>query len=312
MADYGFAKELFLIGNGKPLPLSFFDKMEALVKDNIRRYSPRRVNPRWQHWKPEHCKEIALDFILDHLFKKGNERIRFFLDSGGECYFPDGLMVQMFRQYMTFLIGRSDPAGLNLFRRIKGKLKKMVKEGCVETKGSYNSTAFRRTGDKNDNFVESDELEAAASLLPAWQSFRYKADSKKIDPVIGNVDLETQLTAVFSVVSGWISLEVLLDFLLPRFNSNGFVVEKLMADTPSLSIYQPGVGDDPEMKLQIQEIVENQLTERQRAIFNYHYINGCGVPEIVSLTGLKKSTIYNEITKIEDIFETNLRRRRSC
>lgn len=311
MADYGFAEELLLIGDGKPLPLSFFNKMEALANNNACRYPPHLIRSTWRQWDRAKYRDVARGFIADYLFEEGNERIRFFL-SAGECYFPDGLMVRMFHQYITALMARRNPVGLNLIRRIKYKLEELTKERRIESMNRNHTPAYRRKGDGNESFADEAALEIAAPSLPNWRQVRYKAGSKKIDPVIGNEDLIDQILGVFRAVPGWISLDVLRDFLLLRFNGNLPFREVCLEDISPLSIGWSGIGEAPEMKIRVRDIMERRLTERQRAIFIHHYLEGRGVSEIVALMGLKKSTVYNEISSIRDIFESNLRHRTVC
>jgi len=307
MADYGFAEELVSIGNGKPMTLSFFHIMEALVKDNVGRYPPYLVDPLWRSWNRGRMGDLARGFIVDYLFEDGNERIRFFLNAK-VCYYPDGLMVRMFHQYMTTLIARRNPVGLNLIRRIGAKLNAFEDEGRVESRRQGKGLAYRRRGDADDAFVELPELEAIEPVLPEWQRLRYGPGSKKVDPVIGNDDLGEQLMEVFTAVSGWIFLDVLRSFLLRRFDGNMPPSEVSLDEISSFSVYCAGIEDDPAMKVRVREILERRLTERQQTIFIQHFLMGFGASEIVPSTGMKKSTVYNEIAKIKEIFHMSFQR----
>ncbi len=307
MADYGFAEELMSIGNGKPMTLSFFHITETLVKDNVGRYPPYLVDPLWRSWNQKRMGDLARGFITDYLFEDGNERIRFFLNAK-VCYYPDGLMVRMFHQYMTTLIARRNPVGLNLVRRIGAKLNAFEKEGRVESRRQGKGLAYRRRGDADDAFVELPELEAIEPVLPEWQRLRYGPGSKKIDPVIGSDDLGEQVMEVFTAVSGWISLDVLRSFLLRRFDGNTPPSEVSLDELSSFSIHCAGIEDDPAMKIRVREIVDRRFTARQRMIFNHHFLMGFGPSDIVVSTGMKKSTVYNEIAKIKEIFQMSFQR----
>ena len=304
MPHYGFAEELAK----EQLTLGFFDKVQALVKNNVKGYPPSLWDPHWRVWHQHAILEVVDDFIAGYLFEQGSKRMAYADAAARQGADIDGLMVKLFRQYLFRTLARRYPHEANLILRLGRILRELTAIDYLEQRTARGFHSYRRRGGREERTTSLDEL-LETVRLPAWKELINRAGAEKLSPVIGTEDLIVLVKAVFNWVDGWISVKNLRSFLfdalgLDRFRAkvrNPSVDDKENVEELVASL---AIESSPQLLASLQESLAT-MTERQRTIVTKHFIEGHGIAELAIELGVKKSTIYAEVKTIRDLIGSN-------
>ena len=310
MYRYGFREEIEVLCREDRLLPSLFDKVERLARSEAGRYPPFILYPHLEQWDSEAFREIATSFITDYLFGENDRRFEYLCDALSMYADIDRLVVIMFRQYLSSLLGELNPEQANMIRRIGSHLRRLEKRGFIERKSPGGLPRYRRCGCKSEELIDEEALEQQSRDFPAWEPVRYGPEAEKVSPIIGEEDLLKWIKLLFLHQSGWIREKTLRSFFFKYLGLSQF--GQISYDAPkseksprefleSLLKERGLIAESPDFLMRIEEAC-NQLTERQQQVFMLYYQEGYSVEEITEELGVGKTTVYNELQAIRKIF----------
>lgn len=264
-------------------------------------YSVNRV------WDEDANTGICNDFILNKLLKRGWLDAYFLsLDS------IEGLQRVLKRDFRHYLISKKIRTEKgNIYLRVKRILKsnpgfQVASESAANgSLWGLNGWAAKKVAQDPHDVMKVIE---AIQLPPL---IRYRLDSMKISPLIGNPALLRLIEETFQTLDMRISLGVLVDAICNRLGVLSDDVLSLenstIDDDQTLADIIPNSDIYVETEVSCKQIAEeilDRLSDRQRKILELQFeLENPTLVEIGEELGISKSTVGNEIVVIERIIK---------
>ncbi len=296
---FGFRTELVQCQQKGGITEGFIDKLKDLVRaKRPRSESPSLYGLESETWDESAIYELALTFLTEHLFSKNGPKLPYIKENADQGVPVDGLVIEVFRQFLAEIKRRKVPHRWNMRKRILQVLKKMESQGklvpCTRIRGSWRTPA-----NKDEERVDMEHLRSIANLLPDVEKKIY-VEQERMHPVLDNRELSKLVDGVFKVVRGCVSEEELVEFLLeqlqvsdPTFQS----LEELLTERSEQEFAQ-NQAMSPEVRQRLKRAIEG-LFARQKRILIMRFLQEMSIPEICSVMGLGKTVVYEELAKIE-------------
>ena len=276
-----------------------------IVSEVTRYYPPSVYSPNGV-WDEDAVSGICNDFIINKLLNKGWLDSYFFsLDS------IEGLKRVLKRDFRHYLISKKTRTEKNnIYMRVKKILKNNPKfQVSGDSAGS--GSLWGLTGWAQEDVVQDphDVMMVLETVqLPPF--IRYRSDSVKISPLIGNLELLKLIEETIVELDKRISLGVLVEAICNRL---GVLTDEIISldDTPGdendqlLADFIPNSDTHIETEVSSKQIAEDiyeRLSDRQREILALHFeLQAPTLVDIGKRLGISKSTVSNELFNIERV-----------
>ncbi|MEJ5375361.1 MAG: sigma-70 family RNA polymerase sigma factor [bacterium] len=296
---FGFRIELVRCQQKGGITEGFIDKLKDLVRaKRPRSESPGLYGLESETWDESAIHELALNFLTEHLLSKNGPKLPYIKESADQGVPVDGYVIEVFKQFLAEIKRRKVPHRWNMRKRILQVLKEMESQGklvpCQKFSGSWRSSA-----NSYEERVEMEHLRSIANLLPNVEKKIY-VEQERMHPVLDNRELSRLVDGVFELVSGCVSEEELVEFLLEQLQVSDpsfQYLEDLLTERSEHEFAQ-NQAMSPEVRQRLKRAIEG-LCPRQKKIFNMRFLQEMSIPEICSVMGLGKTVVYQEVAKIE-------------
>ena len=265
-------------------------------------YSPERI------WNEDTMKQLADEFFVEMLLDKNQLKYHFLTQESFH-----GFKRAITRDFKNFLRNKKRRTeAINLYRRTLAILSNEDFFDVIEDFSSSNARVVRIAGSNHNASQTCQKLEEVIEVMFTISIppvVRYRADSKKESHLISTDELHRLLTETFEIVDKPVTIGMVFEALKYRLNlleieTLGF--EELMPaengeDLDFLEVFPSPADESVESILVGSECafdIFERLSDRQREIFNLWYLDFTLV-DIGNQIGISKSTVYDEIKKIQ-------------
>lgn len=311
---YGFSSELREFKSTGRLSESFFEKLFTLAEKSVRknRYKPDQLGIPGHEWDLETVREVALDFLINHLASRDQRKLTYLVDRAQEGREVDFLMKSIFDQFLAELVRNRFPHRFNLRNRVRKTMEELVAQKKAELVPGR-SDVWAPAGRASCSPVGLEDLERCAFKLPGFGRKKYDGH-QRVSPEISQDDLYQILLSIIEGISGPVNEEALIEFLSQRldirdasFESVGFQTqgEEQGEDWMSYSVWAASLEHDPERSARMRRAF-GKLTSRQKKILELYGRGDLGMEEIAEKLGIKKTVAYDELKKARDILKGEL------
>lgn len=268
-------------------------------------YAPNHV------WDQDAFDSVIQDFTVDWMLESG--RLEYYLLSC-ECLrcLKAGIHSEL-KRYLANQKRRSEY--LNLFRRVKVILSQQ--EAFQLFTGRLDDISASIWGLKD--WTDKPIAQRFEHVLTAMYSvtlppiIKYRADSKKLSPLLSNQDLQKLLLETFGFLDQYVGFAVLMRAVEYRLNIHDAGEVSLdqpisaTNDQTFAEIYTGHASLESEVssKLLAEELYE-QLTDRQRMVLaSYTSLQNPTIDEISGETGVPRTTVHNELRRVAEMIAQN-------
>lgn len=265
-------------------------------------YAPNRV------WDEDAISSLVQDFSISWLLENG--RLEYYLLSCGSSSGLKSAIRSELKRYLTNQKRRSEYT--NLFGRVKLVLLEDDFQLVAGRLEQINSTIWglKEWGEKPTVQQREAMIEAMFTVtLPPL--IKYRADSKKLSPVITTSDLRRLLREALVYLDSYIGFSLLMQSL--RYRLNMFDIDEISFEQTITSDSEQTYADIIPATRSLEEVVSSaliaedlfdRLTDRQRKVVAlYMSLQNPTVERIAEQSGVSKSTVHNELKHITDIIE---------
>jgi predicted DNA-binding protein YlxM (UPF0122 family) len=278
----------------------------GIVSEVTRFYPPTVYSPNGV-WDEDAVSGICNDFIINKLLNKG------WLDS----YFlsldsKEGLKRVLKRDFRHYLISRKTRTEKN---NIYLRVKKILNNNPVSGDSTHSGSVWGLTGRAQEDVVQDPhDVMMVLETVQLPPAIRYRSDSVKISPLLGNPDLLRLIEETMIILDKGISLGVLVEAICYRLgvvtdeiisldDTFGNENDQFLADTNPSSDTQVETNVSA---IQIAEDIYERLSDRQREILALHLeLQAPTLVEIGEHLGISKSTVSNELFNIERVIRNS-------
>jgi DNA-binding CsgD family transcriptional regulator len=276
-------------------PDPFFEEARAVVLRTVRaRALPAALSP-YGNWDEEAAIELFQAWSAHRLVDRGQLRELVAKADGIGAF--RGLAERSLRQ---FLLNQRDRSQLqNLYARLRALLEEERQFHCFVSADRSQDRWWGLSGwDDAAPYSGGDrELASAAWSVGELTIIRYRADARKLSPVLDTFELRRFTTLVLEALGATLTPVLILRALQQRLDLN---------DAPTLEIdteREPAHLSDPADGLALRESAQfaiDELTERQERIL-IATSEGVSVSVIADTIGCSTGTVTNERHRVGDV-----------
>ncbi len=280
-----------------------------MVEQTVKKYPPEVYSPN-RVWDEDAVSSVCHDYIMERIL--GSRRLEYFLASQETVTGLSRNFAHDFRQFITSRKRRSEY--LNLYER----LQKGLAEDSRFSKHSMSHAhqSFWGLSGWSEKAIVQDRTQVLGAMFaaPLPPIVRYRPDSKKISPILGNQDLLQFVADCLRQLDAFIGFHLLMECLRYRLDllddDVAFLDEPIpnRDQEPTMTRGDIVAGPDDYQRLTQKDVIENlyeRLSDRQRDILALHSIlEHPTLEEIACQIGVSKSTVGNELMAIRVIIQS--------
>ncbi len=287
----------------------WYGLISEVVEQTVKKYPPEVYSPN-RVWDKDAISGVCHDYTMERLL--GSRRLEYFLTSQETVTGLRGSLTHDFCQFLTSRKTRSEY--LNLYER----LKKVLVEDSRFSKHSMSRAhqSFWGLNGWSEKAIAQDRTQVLEAMFaaPLPPLVRYRPDSKKLSPILGNQDLLQFVADFLQRLDAFISLQLLLECLRYRLDLLDDDVASLdepipnRDQEPTMTLGDIVAGPDEYQRLTQKELIQDlyeRLSDRQREILGLHSIlEHPTLEEIARHVGVSKSTVSNELVAVGRVIQS--------